>query len=149
MVRTIVTSLCKTSWHNNIFTVSDCCSLETFGKETGTVEIHPLSCSAVWCRDGDAYLCPHCIAFMVSICINVPNSSHVQPGFQSGVGDLTNPCWKQPQHRPMMLHELDAMSVHKSDAISWPIFRWPHGDFWKSHMTNSLYTLTGLTLLAA
>lgn len=89
------------SWHR-IFTFSDCSSLETFDKETGTLEIHSLNCSAIWCWDGDARLYSHCIPFMVSICINIPNSSYVQPGFQSRAWDLSNSCWKQSQHCPMI-----------------------------------------------
>lgn len=78
---------------------ADCCCLEAFDEEAWTLEIHPFHCPTLWCGDGDDYFHPCCILLVVPICINIPNSTHVQPSFQPRSRNLPHPC---PQHRDMI-----------------------------------------------
>ena len=80
----------------NLQKLSDCNSLETICQKVGAVEVHPISCTSLWCWDGHACIHPYCILLLVSFYVNIPNKAHVQPGVQPRFGNISHPCRKQP-----------------------------------------------------
>lgn len=80
---------------------ADSGSLEAFDEEAGTLEIHPFACPSIWRWNGDGHFNTHRVVFLVSICVDLPNSPYVQPSFQPRARNFSHPCWQQPQYWDM------------------------------------------------
>ncbi|RXI03827.1 hypothetical protein DVH24_038101 [Malus domestica] len=83
--------------------------LEILDGKDSLVQVHSFHCPSIPRWDGDAHIHTHCTILLVPICIDIPNAAHVQPGFRPRVGDLSRPCWKQPQYRNIVTEFLRSL----------------------------------------
>ena len=77
--------------------VPDLCGLETCVEKDWIMEISEVSCSVIRCWNGTADFHSYCLRLMVPFYLNLSNPTHVQSSVQSGSGNFSHPCRKQPK----------------------------------------------------